>query len=88
MTTLSIRVPDEIGEQLEQLAESTGRTRSFLALDALRRYLAQEEWQTQAIRAAVEKADNGTAKYVSHDAVDNWLASWGSEEEGDAPECR
>jgi len=88
MTTLSLRVPEEIGDQLEKLAESTGRTRSFLALDALRRYLAQEEWQTQAVRTAVEKADNGTARCASHDAVDHWLASWGSEEEGDAPECK
>jgi len=62
MPTLSIRIPEEIGEQLEKLAAATGRTRSFLALDALRRYLAQEEWQTQAVRTAVEKADSGTAK--------------------------
>jgi len=88
MTTLSIRVPDEIGEQLEKLSESTGRTRSFLAIDALRRYLSQEEWQTQAIRTAMEKADNGTAKYASHDTVDHWLASWGRDEEGDVPECK
>ena len=32
MATLSIRVPEEIGEQLEKLAESTGRTRSFLEI--------------------------------------------------------
>lgn len=87
MATLSIRVPEEIGEQLKKLAESTGRTRSFLALDALRRYLAQEEWQVHAVRTAVERADNGAAKYVSHDAVDQWLAGWGTGEEGDAPEC-
>jgi len=88
VATLSIRIPDEIGEQLEKLADSTGRTRSFLALDALRRYLAQEEWQAQAVRTAVEKADSGTAKYASHDAVDHWLAGWGTDEEGDAPECK
>jgi RHH-type rel operon transcriptional repressor/antitoxin RelB len=87
MATLSIRVPEELSAQLEKLAESTGRTRSFLALDALRRYLAQEEWQTQAVRTAVERADSGTAKYARHDAVDQWLAGWGTEEEGDAPEC-
>ena len=57
MATLSIRIPEEIGEQLEKLAASTGRPRSFLALDALRRYLAQEEWQAQAVRTAVEKAE-------------------------------
>jgi predicted transcriptional regulator len=87
MTNLSIRVPDEVGEQLEKLAEATGRTRSFLALDALRRYLAQEEWQVQAIRSAVERADSATAKYARHDAVDRWLAGWGTDKEGDAPEC-
>jgi predicted transcriptional regulator len=74
MATLSIRIPEEIGEQLEKLAESIGLTRSFLALDALRRYLAQEEWQARALRTAVERADRGTAKYASHDAVDHWLA--------------
>jgi RHH-type transcriptional regulator, rel operon repressor / antitoxin RelB len=88
MATLSIRIPEEIGEQLEKLAESTGRTRSFLALDALRRYLAQEEWQAQAVRTAVERANSGTAKYADHDAVDRWLAGWGTDEEGDAPECK
>lgn len=88
MATLSIRVPEEISEQLEKLAESTGRTRSFLALDALRRYLIQEEWQAQAIRTAVERADSGTAKYAHHKDVDHWLAGWGTDAEGDAPECK
>lgn len=54
MATLRIRVP-EIGEQLERLAESTGRTRSFFAFDALRRYLDHEEWQAQAMRTAEKK---------------------------------
>ncbi len=87
MANLSIRVPEEISERLEKLAESTGRTRSFLALDALRRYLAQEEWQTQAVRGAVARGDSGMAKYSSHDTVDIWLSGWGTDEEGDAPEC-
>lgn len=88
MANLSIRVPEEIGEQLEKLAESTGRTRSFLALDALRRYLAQEEWQAQAVRTAVIRADDGTAKYASHDAVDQWLSTWGTNAEGEPPQCK
>jgi predicted transcriptional regulator len=88
MANLSIRVPDEIGEKLDRLAASTGRTRSFLALDALQRYLAQEEWQAQAVQTAVVRADNGTATYASHDAVDQWLASWGSNAEGEPPQCK
>lgn len=88
MTTLSIRVPDEVAEQLEQLAKSTGRSRSFLALDAIGRYLTQEQWQIQAIETAVKRGDEGSAKYASHEEVDAWLASWGTQDETDAPECK
>ncbi len=87
MSTLSLRVPDEIGKQLEELSQSTGRTRSFLALDALRRYLGQEQWQIEAIQTAVTRADSGTAMYANHTAVDQWLESWGSDAEGTVPEC-
>ncbi|MCK9532780.1 MAG: hypothetical protein M0R77_20035 [Gammaproteobacteria bacterium] len=41
-------------------------------MDALQRYLDQEEWQTQAIT----RADQAEARYASHEAVDAWLASW------------
>lgn len=88
MSTLSIRVPDELGEQLEKLAQATGRTRSFLAVDALRRYVSQEEWQINAISSALERADNGTAKYADHATVDEWLSNWGKASERDAPECK
>ena len=88
MTTMSIRVPEEISEQLEELVKSTGRTRSFLALDALRRYLAQEQWQVEAIQSAVERANSGQAKYARHALVDHWLAGWGTAAEGDVPECK
>jgi RHH-type rel operon transcriptional repressor/antitoxin RelB len=87
MTTLSVRIPDEIDTRLEKLVKATGRTRSYLAVDALQRYLEQEEWQTQAIKRAVERADRGEARYASHDAVDAWLSTWGTESERDAPEC-
>lgn len=88
MATLSVRVPDGLEERLERLVKATGRTRSFLAVDALKRYLEQEEWQTGAIRRAVERADKGEAKYVSHEDVDAWLATWGDEQEQEGPECK
>ena len=88
MTTLSVRVPDEIGARLEKLVETTGRSRSFLVLDALRRYLDQEEWQAQAVQRAVSRADSGEAGYASHESVDRWLSTWGTDHERDIPECK
>ncbi len=87
MASLSVRFPEELEHRLEELSQVTGRTRSFLAIDALRRYLNQEEWQTQAIKTAVDRADSGEARYASHESVDAWLESWGSEQEKEPPKC-
>lgn len=38
--TLSVRVPPESRDQLEELANATGRSKSFLAADAIECYLA------------------------------------------------
>ena len=56
-TTLSIRLPDDTKRLLEELAEATGRSKSFLAVDAIRRYLEQEAWQIAEIRLALNEAD-------------------------------
>ena len=59
MSTLTLRVTDDIKEQLEKLAQSTGRTKSYLAVEAIRAYLQQEAWQVAEIRQAIQEADLG-----------------------------
>jgi len=39
-TTMTIRVEDEVKDRLDRLAESTQRTKSFLAVEAIREYVA------------------------------------------------
>ena len=80
--TLSIRVLPEMREQLEALADATGRTKSFLASEALVVYLANQAWQVEAIRAAVNKADSGKAKFITHNEVADWVDSWEDDDEG------
>jgi predicted transcriptional regulator len=58
-TTLTIRMPQEMKRRIEDLAEATGRNKSYLALDALRRYLETESWHIAAIRRGIEDADAG-----------------------------
>lgn len=59
MTTLTLRIADDLKEQLEALAEATGRTKSFLAVEAIRSYLQEEAWQVAEVRQALQEADAG-----------------------------
>jgi RHH-type transcriptional regulator, rel operon repressor / antitoxin RelB len=84
--TLSIRVSPEMRDHLEELATATGRTKSFLAAEAIQRYLEQQAWQVKAIQEAVQKADSKKAKFIKHDKMVTWLNSWGSDHELEPPE--
>lgn len=59
MSIMSLRLPDELADTLSNLARATGRSKSYLAIDALRDYLAREAWQIAEIQKAVEEADAG-----------------------------
>ena len=44
-TTMTIRLEEDTKARLDALAESTNRSRSFLAAEAIREYIALNEWQ-------------------------------------------
>lgn len=58
-TTMTVRVPERVREQFDELARTTGRTRQYLALEALRRYIEIESWQIAAIVEGIRAADAG-----------------------------
>jgi predicted transcriptional regulator len=45
MTTITLRVPEELAEALERESEAEGISKSDLAREALRRYLAVSEFR-------------------------------------------
>lgn len=59
MSVMSVRLPDEVEQQLGQLAQSTGRTKSWLANQAIKDYLAREAWQITEVEAALREANAG-----------------------------
>lgn len=77
---LTVRVPKHDLERLDALAQSTNRSKSGLASEALTAYLAEQERQIAAIREAVEDADAGAVP-IPHEAVVAWLRSWGTANE-------
>jgi RHH-type transcriptional regulator, rel operon repressor / antitoxin RelB len=86
-STLTVRVDNTQKKRLEALAKSTGRSRSFLAADAIGAYLDVNEWQVAGIKKAMASmdADGG----VDHADVKKWVASWsGAKAVPKAPRAR
>ena len=74
---MSLRIPDELAETLASLAKATGRSKSFLAIDALREYLSREAWQIAEIQKAVAEADAGD--FATDEEVDAVLRKWSND---------
>ncbi|QHB84890.1 ribbon-helix-helix protein, CopG family (plasmid) [Aeromonas veronii] len=75
MSVMSVRLPDEVEQQLGQLAQSTGRTKSWLANQAIKDYLAREVWQITEVEAALREADAGD--FVSEKEMMAKFNRWG-----------
>ena len=58
-TSMSFRLPKELALQLGELAKSTGRSKSFLAVKALQDFIDREYWQVSEIAQALREADAG-----------------------------
>jgi predicted transcriptional regulator len=82
--TFTVRLDASIKQRLERLAKNTGRSRSYLAAEAIGEYLDVNEWQVAGIKNAIASLDQG--KGISHDKVKKWVASWGSAKELPVPQ--
>lgn len=87
MTTKAVKLDDSIVDRLKVLGETRQRSPHWLMKEAIRQFLDREE-EAERIRLdtlqrlAQFEADGKT---INHDVVDAWLASWGTENEGQCP---
>ena len=56
---LTLRVPEETKAKLDKLAQATHRSKSYLAEEAIARYLDLEAWQVGEIEQAIQEAEQG-----------------------------
>jgi len=73
-SVLTLRLKSELKEKLESLAQSTHRSKSFLAAEAIREYVALNEWQIAEIRKASKEADRG--EFASDREVRKIISKW------------
>ncbi len=71
---LTLRLDSKLKKKLDKLAKATERSRSFLAAEAIREFVALNEWQIEEIKKAVEQADAG--KFASPQQVQRTRNRW------------
>ena len=72
---LNVRLPADLHGKLEQLTKATGRTKSFLAVQALKGYVETEAWQIEDIEAGLAEADRG--EFASAEEVASFFGKHG-----------
>lgn len=70
--TMTVRLSRQFKASLERLAESTKRSKSYLAAEAIAEYVDGNAWQVEEIRKAVQKADAG-GPFVSEEDAARYL---------------
>lgn len=86
MSVTTVRLQTEVEEQLEAIAGRLHRSKGWVINQALSEYfvkqnLEQERWQQTL--DAMESAAQG--QVVDASEVHDWLGSWGTDQELDAP---
>jgi RHH-type transcriptional regulator, rel operon repressor / antitoxin RelB len=58
-TTMTLRLEDDVKARLDKLADATQRSKSFLAAEAIREFVENNEWQIREIKAGIKEANAG-----------------------------
>lgn len=84
---LGVRLDEQLEQRLNALAERTHRSKSYLAKEALRRYIEEEEVKEYEKQEALMRWEHyqETGEVISNDAMMEWLDSWGTDQEKPCP---
>ena len=73
-TVMTLRLEPGLRKQLDHLARAQRRSRSFVAAEAIREYVAANEWQIEEIKKGLAEADSGD--FASKEQVRRTLSRW------------
>lgn len=82
---LSTFIPEELNTHLESFIQASHYSKSSIITTALAEYITRNEQKVRLLNKARKEADKGV--FISQQAIETWLDSWGSEEECPAPEA-
>jgi len=71
---LTLRLSPKLKKELDRLSKAMSRSRSFVAAEAIREYVALNDWQIEEIKKSVAEADRG--EFASDKDVERTLRKW------------
>jgi predicted transcriptional regulator len=83
---LSIRLEPDLNAQVTAIAEALDRPKSWIVEQALKDYVAIQQWQLAAIDEGIAAADAGDL--VNHEDVVAWVRSLGKPDELPVPKSK
>ena len=83
---VSVRLQPELNDQVAAIATALDRPKSWVIEQAVKDFVAVQEWQLAAIDEGIKAADAG--QIVPHEDVAAWVQSWGHPTELPMPKCR
>ncbi len=72
--SMSMRLPEELNNELALLAKSTGRTKSFLAVEAVKEFIKREKWQLEKIQNGLNEAENNN--FAKNEDIESLDRKW------------
>lgn len=86
----SIKLDDHLKDRVQHLANARKRTSHWIMREAIAQYVEREEKRETLRQDTLEAWEEfqETGLHATAEDVDQWLASWGAEDELPAPECR
>lgn len=80
----SLRIDAKLKAKLEKEAAREDRSSAYMAQRAIAEFVDARDAKRKALEEAFAEADRGT--FVSGEAVEKWMASWGTGHELPMPE--
>jgi len=73
-SVLTLRLDPKLKKKLDRLSRAMSRSRSFVAAEAIREYVALNDWQIEEIKKGLAEAERGD--FATDKDVERTLKKW------------
>ena len=73
-SVLTLRLDPKLKRKLDRLSRAMSRSRSFVAAEAIREYVALNDWQIEEIKKGLAEAERGD--FATDKDVERTLKKW------------
>ena len=86
----TVKIDDDLKERIQHLAGLRQRSAHWIMREAIQQYVEREEARESFRDEALAswQAYRETGRHVTGQEARAWLATWGTDDEKAAPECR